>query len=291
MKITALAALAVATLFAAPAFAQDQSGTLPVNGLEMYYEVHGSGEPLVLIHGAWMNIDTNWAGLIPTLAKDHKVIALEMQGHGRTTDRDTPITYEGMADDVAAALDALDVKKADIFGYSMGAGIALQLVIRHPEKVNRLVAASAGYSSEGLAEGYDAMVATMTPEMFIGGPLEAEYKRLSPTPEHFRDFAVKMIALEAPFSWPETEIKAIKSPTLLIGGDADIVTLGHLESLYKLLGGTENGDINGLSKTQMLILPGSSHVGVFFNPLNVEIMKLAVPAFLSAELPPKPPQF
>ncbi|GGF13752.1 oxidoreductase [Youhaiella tibetensis] len=291
MQISALAAVAVAAMFATPAFAEDRTGTLPVNGLEMYYEIHGEGEPLVLIHGAWMNIDTNWAALMPTLAMDHKVIALEMQGHGRTTDRDTPITYEGMADDVAAALDALQVEKADIFGYSMGAGIALQLVIRHPEKVERLIAASGGYSTDGLAEGYDAMVATMTPEMFVGTPLESEYKRLSPTPDHFRDFAVKMIAFEAPFSWPESDIKAIKAPTLLIGGDADIVTLEHQASLYRLLGGTENGDINGLSTAQLLILPGTSHIGVFFNPLNVEIMKLAVPAFLSAELPPKPPQF
>ena len=291
MNIPVLAALAVATMFTAPAFAQDQTGTLPVNGLQMYYEVHGTGEPLVLIHGAWMNIETNWAQIMPTLAKDHKVIALEMQGHGRTTDRDTPITYEGMADDVAAALDALSIQKADVFGYSMGAGVALQLAIRHPEKVDRLVAASGGYSSAGLAEGYDAMVATMTPDMFVGTPLESEYKRLSPTPDRFRDFAVKMIALEAPFSWPEDQVKAIKAPTLLIAGDADIVTQAHMTALYKLLGGTENGDINGLSKTQLLVLPGTSHVGVFMVQLNVELMKLVVPAFLSAELPPKPPQF
>lgn len=291
MNIPALTALTVAALFTAPAFAEDQSGTLPVNGLEMYYEIHGSGEPLVLIHGAWMNIDNNWAGLMPTLARDHKVIALEMQGHGRTSDRDTPITYEGMADDVAAALDALKVEKADVFGYSMGAGVALQLAIRHPEKVDRLVAASGGYSSTGLAEGYDAMVATMTPEMFVGSPMETEYKRLSPTPEHFRDFAIKMIALEAPFSWPEDQVKAVKSPTLLIAGDADIVTMAHMSALYKLLGGTENGDINGLSRTQLMVLPGTSHVGVFMNPLNIDLMKLAVPAFLAAELPPKPPQF
>lgn len=291
MNIPALTALAVAALFTAPAFAEDLSGTLPVNGLEMYYEIHGSGEPLVLIHGAWMNIDNNWGQLMPTLARDHKVIALEMQGHGRTTDRDTPITYEGMADDVAAALDALQVEKADIFGYSMGAGVALQLAIRHPEKVDRLVAASGGYSSTGLAEGYDAMVATMTPEMFVGSPMETEYRRLSPTPEHFRDFAIKMIALEAPFSWPQEQVKAVRSPTLLIAGDADIVTMAHMSALYELLGGTENGDINGLSKTQLMVLPGTSHVGVFMNPLNIDLMKLVVPAFLAAELPPKPPQF
>lgn len=291
MKPKLMAGLMLASLMVSPVLAEDKSGTLPVNGLEMYYEVHGEGEPLVLLHGAWMNIDTNWAAVIPTLARTHRVIALESQGHGRTTDRDTPITYEGMADDVAVAMEALGVEKADIFGYSMGAGVALQLAIRHPEKVDRLVAASGGYSSKGLAAGYDEMVAQMTPDLFIGTPLETEYKRLSPTPDHFVDFAKKMIALEAPFEWPADQVAAIKSPSLVIAGDADIVTLEHTAALYRLFGGNANGDINGLTDSQLLVLPGTSHVGVFFNPLNIELIKLAVPAFLAAELPPKPPQF
>lgn len=291
MRLKLIAGLVLASLMCAPALAEDAKGTVPVNGLEMYYEIHGEGKPLLLLHGAWMNIDANWAGLIPTLAGTHKVIALESQGHGRTNDRDTPITYQGMADDAAAALTALGIEKADVFGYSMGAGIALQLAIRHPEKVDRIVMASGSYSSKGLVAGFEDMVKQMTPEMFVGSPMETEYKRLSPTPDNFIGFSEKMIALEEPFDWPEADVKAVKSPTLVISGDADVMTLEHTIALYRLFGGTENGDINGLSDSQLLVLPGSSHVGVFSNPLNIEIMKAAVPAFLAAELPPKPPQF
>src|SRR5436190_20609982 len=121
-----------------------------VNGMQMYYEVSGppQGEPLVVLHGAYMNIPSMGA-IIPRLAKTHRVYALEQQGHGRTTDIDRPVTYQNLADDVAAFMDAVGLKKADVFGYSMGAGAGLQLAIRHPEKVNHLVAASGGYDARG----------------------------------------------------------------------------------------------------------------------------------------------
>jgi pimeloyl-ACP methyl ester carboxylesterase len=164
-------ALVGATIAAAPSFAQETAGYAPINGIEMYYEIHGTGEPLVLLHGAYMSIPANWAGLIPGLSETHQVIAVELQGHGRTSDADRPITYEGMADDVAALLDFLAIGKADIFGYSMGASVALQMAIRHPEMVDQLIAASPAIASADFAPNFAMMIEGITPAMFAGTPM------------------------------------------------------------------------------------------------------------------------
>lgn len=119
-----------------------------VNGMKMYYEASGKGDPLIVLHGAHMNIMT-MGKIIPILAEDHEVYALEFQGHGHTTDIDRPITYQNLADDVVAFMDAVGLNKADVFGYSMGAEVGLQLAIRHPEKVNKLIAASFAYDLQG----------------------------------------------------------------------------------------------------------------------------------------------
>ncbi|MGN6486764.1 MAG: alpha/beta fold hydrolase [Devosia sp.] len=271
------------------AHAEDTSGYAPINGLEMYYEVHGEGDPLVLLHGAYMSIPSNWDGLMPTLAQDHKVIAVELQNHGRTSDRDTPITYEGMADDVAALLDYLKIEKAAVFGYSMGAGVAIRVAMQHPDKVTRIVAASGSISYDALPEGFADMVRTITPELFENTPFAAEYKRLSKTPENFPILVEKLKQLDlTPFSWSEAEFAKIDVPSLLIFGDADVVKVEHIAKMHQLLGGLTDGDTNGLPKTQLLVLPGTSHINVFFNPANVEIRKAVVPTFLKQALPSKP---
>ena len=128
--------------------AQSKGQRVNVNGMKMYYEVSGAGEPLIVLHGAYMNIPSMGA-IIPKLAKSHRVYALELQGHGRTTDIDRPITYPNLADDVAAFMDAVGLKKADVFGYSMGAVTGLQIAIRHPDKINKLIMASGAYDAEG----------------------------------------------------------------------------------------------------------------------------------------------
>jgi pimeloyl-ACP methyl ester carboxylesterase len=153
-------AVAVALLlFAAAALAEAQAvgHRVKVNGMQMYYEVSGNGDPLIVLHGAYMNIPSMGA-IIPKLAKTHKVYALEFQGHGRTTDIDRPITYPSLADDVAAFMDSAGLQKADVFGYSMGGQVGLQLAIRHPAKVNRLVAASVGYDLEGWQPEYHGLI-------------------------------------------------------------------------------------------------------------------------------------
>src|ERR1700741_715444 len=157
-------------------------GYAPVNGLKMYYEVHGSGEPVVLLHGAFMTITNNWAGWIGELSKTRQVIAVEMQGHGRTADIPREITYENLADDVAALLEQLKIPRADLIGYSMGGTVAMQCAIRHPDKVRKVVVISSVFRRDGMVKGAATAISSLTADAFKGSPIETEYKKLSPTP-------------------------------------------------------------------------------------------------------------
>ena len=150
------------------------TGYAPVNGLKMYYEVHGSGDPVALLHGAFMTITNNWTGWIGELSKTRKVIAVEMQGHGRTADIKREFSFEYLADDVAALLDHLKIPSADLIGFSMGGGVALECAIRHPEKVRKVVSISAVLRHDGwVKEAVDALP-KLTAEAFKGSPIEAE---------------------------------------------------------------------------------------------------------------------
>jgi pimeloyl-ACP methyl ester carboxylesterase len=184
--------LAVALLFTGTTLADAQAkGTrVNVNGMQTYYEVSGSGEPLIVLHGAYMNIPS-MGGIIPKLARTHTVYALELQGHGRTTDIDRPIRYQDLADDVAAFMDRVGLKRADVFGYSMGAIAGLQLAIRHPAKVNRLVMASGAYDVEGWQPAFKEVIPQMNVEM-IPPVLEQEYRKLAANPGGFRELARKL---------------------------------------------------------------------------------------------------
>ncbi len=195
----------------------------------MYYEVHGEGEPLVLLHGAYMSVDSNWAGPIPTLAKDHKVIAVELQSHGHTSDRDTPITYEGMSDDVAALLDELKIDKAALFGFSMGGGVAIRFAIDHPEKVTRIVAASAGYKydEETMGPDFMKMIEGITPEMFANTLFEGRIQRLNP-PGEFSGAGRKLNSSTSPPSTGRPISTRSACSSLYIYGDADIVGLDYI---------------------------------------------------------------
>src|SRR5262245_23866678 len=242
------ALIAAAVLLASPACGapkqpQPVSGRVAVNGMQMYYEVSGEGQPLVVLHGAYMNIPSMGA-IIPRLAERHKVYALEFQGHGRTTDINRPITYPNLADDVAAFMDAVGLKKADVFGYSMGAVAGLQLAIRHPEKVNKLVSASGAYDIQGWQPAFREFIPKMTVEMFVGMPFAAEYKKLAPNPDGFPELVRKLIALEKePMAW-ENDVKAMRTPVLIITGDADAATLEHSVAFFHLLGGGVMGDMD-----------------------------------------------
>ncbi len=276
-----LAALALPS--AGLAQAEPEGGRVSANGLEMYYEASGEGEPLVVLHGAYMSIPT-MGEIIPQLAETRRVYAVELQGHGRTADVDRPITYPNLADDVAAFMDAVGLERADVFGYSMGGATALQLAVRHPAKVDQLVLASVGYDVEGLQPEFERMLPQMTPEMLLGTPFEAEYRALAPDPEGFRGLAEKLIALEhEPQAW-EAEVRALEAPALLIVGDADVVTLEHAVAMFRLLGGGAMGDMGSpLPASRLAVLPASSHTAVINQP---ELLHALIEPFLRGEAPP-----
>lgn len=255
---------------------------LEVNGMRMYYEVSGSGEPLIVLHGAYMNIET-MGRIIPKLAETHKVYALELQGHGRTTDIDRPITYPNLADDVAAFMTAKGIEKADVFGYSMGAAAGLQLAIRHPGKVRKLVAASVAYDAEGWQPEFKAFIPQMTVEMFVGMPFAQEYRKLAANPDGFPDLVRKLIALEKePMAW-EADVKALKTPVLIISGDADVATLEHSVALFRLLGGGVMGDMGKpLPASRLAVLPATSHTAVINQS---DVLHAFIEPFLKGETP------
>jgi pimeloyl-ACP methyl ester carboxylesterase len=277
----ALLALAL-WITAFPADAEAAGRRVKVNGMQLYYEVSGRGDPLIVLHGAYMNIPSMGA-IIPRLARTHRVYALELQGHGRTTDVDRPITYAGLADDVAAFMDAVGLKKADVFGYSMGAGAGLQLAIRHPAKVNKLVAASVAYDVEGWQPEFKAFIPQMTVEMIVGMPFAADYRKLAPNPDGFPELARKLIALEKqPMAW-EKEVKALATPVLVIAGDADVMTLEHTVALFKLLGGGVMGDMGKpLPASRLAIMPATSHTAVI---TQVDLLHGLIEPFLKGKTP------
>ena len=237
------------------------TGYAPVNGLKMYYEVHGGGEPVVLIHGAFMTITSNWAGWIGELSKTHKVIAIEMQGHGRTADISRDITEENLADDVAALLDYLGIPRADLIGYSMGGAVAMQCAIRHPDKVRKVVVISSVFRRDGMVkEGSDA-ISKITADAFKGTPIETEYKRLSPTPDQFATFVKRMLATDSNERDIDAEkLKATTAPMFFIHGDADGIRLEHIAEMFRLKGGEIHGDMRPRSESRLAILPDTTHV-------------------------------
>jgi pimeloyl-ACP methyl ester carboxylesterase len=231
-----------------------------VNGLSMYYEDHGAGQPLVLLHGAFSAIGTSFGNVLPELAKTRRVLAFEMQAHGRTADIDRPLSMEQMVDDTVSALRQLGVENADFFGFSMGAGVALRVAIRHPEVVRKLVLASVTYKLDGVHPGLMEGLAEMQPEMMYGSPWHEEYTRIAPRPEDFATLFAKKTQMDREVrDLPAEVIEAIDAPTLLIIGDSDIVRPEHAVEMFRLLGGGLMGDLAGLPSSQLAILPGTTH--------------------------------
>ena len=239
------------------------TGYAPVNGLKMYYEIHGSGsgEPLVLLHGSYMTISNNWTGWIGDLSKTRKVIAVEMQGHGRTADINRDFSYENLADDIAAMLDDLTIKQADLLGYSMGGGVAMQVAIRHPAKVRKVVSISAVFRYDGWVKEALDMFPQLTADIFKDSPIETEYKKLSPTPNEFPNFVQRVIAMDLkPYDFGADRLKATKAPFLFIHGDADGVRLDHISEMFRLKGDEIFGDMRPRSESRLAVLPNTTHI-------------------------------
>jgi pimeloyl-ACP methyl ester carboxylesterase len=262
----------------------EQSGYVAVNGLQMYYEVHGSGQPLVLLHGAFSAIGTSFGALLPDLAKTRQVIGFELQAHGHTADIDRPMSLEQMADDTAAAIGQLGIGPADIFGYSMGAAVALHVALRHPDVVRKLVLASVTYTLSGIHPGLMDGLGEMKPEMMHGSPWHAEYLRIAPDPDAFATLFAKKTQMDRGIhDIPAEAIRALAAPTLLIIGDSDLVRPEHAVEMFRLLGGGVFGDTPaGLPNSQLAILPGTSHVTVV---AHSDLLLAIIPPFLDAPMP------
>jgi pimeloyl-ACP methyl ester carboxylesterase len=237
------------------------TGYAPVNGLKMYYEVHGSGEPVVLLHGAFMTITNNWTGWIGELAKTRKVIAVEMQGHGRTADIERDISQENLADDVAGLLDQLKIPRADLIGYSMGGGVAMQCAIRHPDKVRKVVVISSMFRWDGMVKEALDVFPKLSADAFKDSPIEIEYKKLSPTPDDFPKFVKRLVAtVTKGHDLGADKLKATTAPMFFIHGDADGIRLEHIEEMFRLKGGGTHGDLGPRSASRLAILPDTTHV-------------------------------
>ena len=229
-----------------------------IGPLNLYYEVHGEGEPLILLHGAYMTADM-MAPLTSGLT-GRQVIVPELEGHGRTALADRPLSYEQMADDVAGLAAELGFDRVDVAGYSMGGAAALQTAIRHPQLVRRLVICSASYRFDGMPAVAREMFPTITPEMFAGSPMEEAYLRLAPNPGDFSKLVERLTVLDSTdFAWPDDDVRGIPAPMLIVLGDSDGVTLDHAVAMFKLRGGGVMADLQGMPESQLAVLPGTSH--------------------------------
>lgn len=241
---------------------RNTTGYAPVNGLKMYYEIMGTGKPILLLHGAYMSVEGPIRAVATELAKTQQVYMVEMQGHGRTADIKRDLTYENLADDMASFAKLMKIDSLDVLGYSMGAGVAIQFAIRHPKLVKKIVSISGSYSDEGLQPVFKPLLASITPAMFQDTPFKKEYDSLAPNPKDFPVLVEKLKKLDmTPFNWEPDYVK-IKKPVLLIFGDADVTTIEHAAKMLKGLGGNVMGDLEPMPLVQLAILPQSSHIGV-----------------------------
>ncbi|MVT09075.1 alpha/beta fold hydrolase [Chitinophaga tropicalis] len=239
------------------------SGFASNQGVKTYYEEYGKGSPLILLHGAYMTIGMNWNELIPELSKTHRVIALELQGHGHTPLTDRPLTWPTLAADVAAVMNHLKIDSADVIGYSFGGTVAYQLAIQNPEKVKRTVIISSTYKTYGWQKEVAAALRSMTPEMLTNTPLKTAYDAVAPDKTKWEPFLKQMIAFDnIDYNFGDDNIKKIKSPVLLISGDNDGVDKIELIKTYQLLGGCVFADMGAMPKSQLAIIPAQGHVSL-----------------------------
>jgi pimeloyl-ACP methyl ester carboxylesterase len=230
------------------------SGYADVGGLHMYYEVHGGGTPVVLLHGGMLTIDLNFADLIPPLSDRYQAIGVELQGHGRTADVDRPITPAALADDVVGLLDHLSIDRAHVVGHSMGAAVALELAVKHPARVRSIVPISASVRADGmhedLADPAKQATSTRMPTAQDFTDMQEAYRRLSPHPDHFNEFLGTLSRSNADLQgWSDEELAGITAPTLIVIGDHDFVTVEHAALMQHLIPGAH-----------LAVLPNTTHM-------------------------------
>jgi pimeloyl-ACP methyl ester carboxylesterase len=269
------------------AFAQNsttpavQTGYAPVNGLKLYYEIHGAGEPLILLHGGVVGI-AMFGPNLATLSEKRKVIAVELQAHGRTADIDRSLSYEAMADDIAGLIKYLGIERTDVMGYSLGGGVALQTAIRHPDSVRKLVVVSAPLKRDGFYPEVLAAMSQMGPSAAEGMKQSPLYQ-LYPNVNWARLFTKLGDLLRKDYDWSK-EVAAIKAPTMIIFADADAVRTTHIVEFFGVLGGGKKDaglDGSGRPSAQLAILPGLTHYNISSSPA---LATTATP-FLDAPMP------
>jgi pimeloyl-ACP methyl ester carboxylesterase len=260
-----------------------RSGYAAVNGLDLYYEIHGAGRPLIVLHGG-LGSTAMFCEILPALTGNRQIVAVDLQAHGRTADIDRPLSYQLMADDIAALMAHLGLDKADLMGYSLGAGVALRAAIQHPLTVGKLVLISIplrrnGWYPEVLAAM--AQVGAASAEMMKPSPIYAEYARVAPRPDDFPQLLTKIGALlRQDYDW-SSELPALKAPTMIVFGDNDSVRPAHIVEFFQLLGGGRKDagwDRSGMSAARLAILPGATHYDILSSP----VLPAAVVPFLDA---------
>jgi pimeloyl-ACP methyl ester carboxylesterase len=255
-----------------------------VNGLELYYEIHGTGQPLVLLHGGLGGI-VEFGQLLPSLAESYQVIAVELQAHGHTEDIDRPLSYEQMADDVAALIEHLSLENADILGFSLGGGVALQTAIQHPEVVRKLVLVSTPFKRSAIhpefRAGMDAMNAEAA-EAMLQTPMYQLYSSVAPKPEDWPTLIAKVgDLLRQDYDWSE-DVAAITAPTLIVVGDSDFIPPVHAVEMFGLLGGGVAGDFVDFPNSQIAVLPGTTHFSILS---RTDLLLPVITLFLDAPIP------
>ncbi|WP_222841972.1 alpha/beta fold hydrolase [Cystobacter ferrugineus] len=272
-----------------------RSGHLPINGLKLYYEVYGElgkskTAPLLLIPGAFLSTDSMkpW---VAAFAAKRSVIVFDQQGHGRTADTSRKMSYEQFGDDAAALLRALKVERADVMGYSQGGGVALQLALRHPTLVNKLVSLSATYRKDGWYPEVIKAMGGLSAEVFAGSPVEAAFKKHTADPKAFEAYIEKMKVLNInDQNITDAQMRAISAKTMVIVGDADGVKLEHAVAMFKLRGGGDEeaaatGMLTKVPAARLVILPATSHIGISG---EAKVLESMVTPFLEDAPPANP---
>ena len=245
-----------------------------INGINLYYETYGSGRPMILLHGG-LGSGEMFGPILPTLADHHQVIVVDLQGHGRTGDIDRPLDIRLMADDIAALIDHLGLQKPDVVGYSLGGGVAFQVAIKYPEKVGRLVSASANIRRDAIYPEMlqqQGQVSAAAAEFMKDTPMYQLYQRVAPRPEDFPRLLDKVgEAMAKDFDFTE-EVRGLQVPTLVVAADADMAPPSHYVEVFNLLdGGLRDGGWMGEGRPQgghaLAILPGLTHYNLGASPL------------------------
>lgn len=263
-----------------------QTGYAPVNQLNLYYEIYGSGQPLVLLHGGF-GLTGMFGDVLPSLAQNRQVIAVDLQGHGRTADIDRPLRYELMGDDIAELIAYLGLEQPDVMGYSLGGGTALRTAIQHSVRVRKLVVVSSPHKRTAwypeVLEGMN-QIGAASAEFLRASPIYQAYASVAPRPEDFPVLCDKMgDALRQDYDWSD-EVATLTVPTMLVFGDADSVPISQVAQFFELLGGSKRDagwDGSGMPTNRLAILPATSHYNAFNSPALVP----AVIAFLDAPMP------